>query len=264
MNNMPVNVEETTPADARKKGALALFGEKYGDKVRMVNIGGVSVELCGGTHVKNTGEIGVFRILSEAGIASGVRRIEAETSHTALLHYQYESRLLAVASEILKTHPNSLPDKIKGLLAEIKELKKENTKLQSAASGEQQGQAVTDILKNAETHNGLTLVSAKLQNYDIEALRTLSDKLKAELKSGCMLLCGVNSETGAAMFLASATDDAVEAGINCGQVVKIAATICGGGGGGKPNHAQAGGKDAAKADEALKQGLETMKKQCNN
>jgi alanyl-tRNA synthetase len=253
----PVTIIETTLEEARQRGATALFGEKYGDTVRLVDIGGASVELCGGTHVKNTGEIGVFRILSEAGIASGVRRIEAETSHTALLHYQYESGLLSVASEILKVQPAALPDKLKALLSEIKELKKEAARLQAAASGEQQEQALASILANAETHNGLTLIAAKLENYDIEALRTLSDKLKAQLKSGCILLCGTND--GAAMFLCSATDDAVKAGINCGNIIKTAATICGGGGGGRPNHAQAGGKDATKADEALKQGLAAMK-----
>ncbi|MCL2387379.1 MAG: alanine--tRNA ligase [Defluviitaleaceae bacterium] len=258
-NDLPVTIEETTPEEARRKGALALFGEKYGDTVRMVNIGNQSIELCGGTHVKSTGKIGVFRLLSENGTAAGVRRIEAETNNVAIMHYQHESRLLAEAAEALKIQPNTLPEKVKALLAENRELKRELTKIQTAAAGEQQGQAVTDILKSAETHNGFTLVAAKLQNYDIEALRQLCDKLKAELKSGCMLLCGVNSETGAAQFLASATDDAVKQGINAGQIVKQAATLCGGGGGGKPNHAQAGGKDATHADEALSQALTKMK-----
>ncbi|MCL1842249.1 MAG: alanine--tRNA ligase [Defluviitaleaceae bacterium] len=259
---LQVKTLDTTPEEARKKGALALFGEKYGTTVRMVTVGGetpVSIELCGGTHVKTTGEIGVFRILSESGIAAGVRRIDAETSNTALLHYQNESRILASAADILKTSPMEIPTKIKALLAERKELKKEITRLLSAASSEQQSRAVSDILKRAETHNEFTLIAAKLENYDIEALRQLCDKLKAELKSGCMLLCGINPETGAVQFLASATDDAVKKGINAGQIVKKAATICGGGGGGKPNHAQAGGKDATRATEALSSALTHMK-----
>ena len=257
--NLPVKKEITTPEEARQKGALALFGEKYGETVRMVNIGDKSIELCGGTHVESTGAIGLFRILSETGIASGVRRIEAETSRTALLHYQKESRALAEAAETLKTNPMDLPAKVKALFEERRELKREITKLQSAAAGEQQGLVIENILKAAETHKGFTLVAAKLENYDIEVLRNLSDKLKSELKSGCMLLCGVNNETGAAQFLASATDDAVKQGINAGQIVKQAATLCGGGGGGKPNHAQAGGKDASRANDAITQALAQMK-----
>jgi alanyl-tRNA synthetase len=225
----------------------------------MVNIGGVSVELCGGTHVKNTAAIGLFRIISETGIASGVRRIEAETGRAALARYKDESRVLAQAAEILKALPLDLPAKVKALFEERRELKKEITKIQSAAAGEQQGQILAGILNSAETYKGFTLITAKLENYDIEALRNLCDKIKAELKSGCMLLCGVNPETNAAQFLASATDDAVKGGINAGQIVKNAASICGGGGGGKPNHAQAGGKDASKADEAMTQALAQMK-----
>jgi len=261
-DGLSVTTEITTPDEARKKGAMALFGEKYGDTVRMVNIGDkkpVSVELCGGTHVKNTSEIGVFRILSETGIASGVRRIEAVTSSTAVEHYKNESRALAESAEILKTKPLDLPEKVKILFEENRVLKKELSKVQAAAVGEQQGQAVENILNAAETHNGFTLIAAKLENYDIEALRQLCDKLKTEMESGCMLLCGINNETGAAQFLASATDDAVKSGINAGLIVKKAATICGGGGGGKPNHAQAGGKDASRADEALRESLAEMK-----
>lgn len=257
--DLPVVVEETSPEEARRKGALAFFGEKYGDTVRMVNIGGESIELCGGTHVKNLGEIGAFRILSETGIASGVRRIEAETSQAALLHYQKESRVLAETADIFKVSPMELAAKVKALYAENRDLRKKVAKSQAATADEQQGKAVADIMKNAETHGGFTLLAAKLENYDMEALRQLCDKLKTEIKTGCMLLCGANNETGAVQFLANATDDAVKQGINAGQIVKNAATICGGGGGGKPNHAQAGGKDATRANEALTQALTQMK-----
>jgi alanyl-tRNA synthetase len=257
MEDFPVVTEVTTPDEARKKGAMALFGEKYGSTVRMVNIGNESIELCGGTHVKSTAAIGVFRIVSETGVASGVRRIEAETGNAAISRYQAESRALAEAAEILKTNAQELPAKVKSLFAENREMKKEIAKIQSAAAGEQQGETIETIMKSAHTHNGFTLITAKLENYDIEALRNLCDKLKTQMKSGCLLLCGVNG--GAAQFLASATDDAVKAGINAGKIVKIAAQICGGGGGGKPNHAQAGGKNAANADEALAQALIEMK-----
>ncbi|MCL1878678.1 MAG: alanine--tRNA ligase, partial [Defluviitaleaceae bacterium] len=264
--NYAVTTEETSPDDARKKGALALFGEKYGDTVRMVSIGcergseresergieregergaTISVELCGGTHVKNTVEIGLFRLLSETGIASGVRRIEAITSASAQMHYKSESTVQA--------------ENIQDLQAENRALKKEIAKIQSAAAGEAHEAALADILKSAETQGNFRLVSAKFENCDMDALRKLCDKIKAEIKSGALLLCGVNSETGAVQFLASATDDAVKAGINCGQIVKTAAQTCGGGGGGKPNHAQAGGKDASKTDAALTQAASQMK-----
>ncbi|MCL2839966.1 MAG: alanine--tRNA ligase [Defluviitaleaceae bacterium] len=254
-----VITETTTPEEARKKGATALFGEKYGDTVRMVSIGDTSIELCGGTHVKNTQAIGMFRILSENGIASGVRRIEAVTGRAAHELYTKESQILAEVAEIMKAKPEVITGRIKMLLTENKELKKEAAKAQAAATGKQQGQVAADIMKNAIIHGDFTLITAKLENYDIEALRQLSDKLKTELKSGCMLLCGVNNETKAVQFLVSATEDAVKVGIHAGQIIKEAAAICGGGGGGKPNHAQAGGKDASKANEALSAALCKMK-----
>jgi len=256
--NIPVQVTLTTPDEARKSGATALFSEKYGDTVRMVKMGDHSTELCGGTHVTSTQQIGMFKLLSEGGIASGVRRIEATTGENALQLYRDASATLAEVADICRAKPNEIVSKIETLLAENKALKKEVSQAQAAAAGEQQGEVVANLLKSAVVEKGFTLITAKLENYDIEALRTLCDKLKAELKSGCMLLCGVNAD-GAAQFLASATDDAVKAGIHAGNIVKEAAAICGGGGGGRPNHAQAGGKDASKADEALAQALEKMK-----
>ena len=243
---------------------MALFGEKYGDAVRMVKVcaededdDAVSIELCGGTHVKSTGLLGVFRIVSETGIASGVRRIEAETSRAAIQRARDESSALAEAAEILKATPQNLPEKVRALFAERKELLKEITKAKAAAAEGQQGETIEKILNAAEKVNGISLIAAKLDGYDIEALRKLGDKLKAEVKSGAILLCGVNGT--AVQFLASATEDAVSAGINAGLIVKKAATICGGGGGGKPNHAQAGGKDATRANEALTTAMEEMK-----
>ena len=256
--NHPVEIIITTPDDARQQGATALFGEKYGDTVRMVKMGGFSVELCGGTHVATTQQIGMFKLLSENGIASGVRRIEAITGYTALQHFRETAATLADVADICKVKPVELSGKVENLLVENKELKKELAKAQAAESGKEQGQVVENLLKNAVNINGFTLITAKLENYDIEALRTLCDKLKAEMKSGCLLLCGVNAD-GAAQFLASATDDAVKAGVHAGNIVKEAAALCGGGGGGRPNHAQAGGKDASKADEALASALAKMK-----
>jgi len=259
LQGLPVTVEETTPDEARKKGALALFGEKYGDTVRMVDMGGYSVELCGGTHVETTQAIGPFKLISESGIAAGVRRIEATTGHNALAIYRDAAATLAQAAEICKTNQADLLERLQALQAEIKQLKKEATRKSAEAAKEQQGNIAADIIKNAATHNNFKLIAAKLDGYDIEALRQLCDRLRAEIASGCLLLCGVNAETGAAQFMASATDDAVKAGVHAGNIVKEAAAICGGGGGGRPNHAQAGGKDASKADAALEAGLAKMK-----
>ena len=253
-----VEVTETTPENARKSGATALFGEKYGDTVRMVSMGDFAIELCGGTHVANTQEIGPFKLISESGIASGVRRIEATTGQNALALYRGAAATVQEIADLTKVKPAELVEKVAAILAENKDMKKEAAKQLAELSGKAQGQVAEDLLKNAETHNGFTLIAAKLENYDIEALRQLSDKLKGEIKSGAMVLCGVNQE-GAAQFLASATDDAVKAGIHAGQLVKEAAAICGGGGGGRPNHAQAGGKDATKASEALAQAMASMK-----
>jgi len=254
--NQPVEITETTPDKARQSGATALFGEKYGDTVRMVKMGDFSIELCGGTHVESTQQIGVFKLLSESGIASGVRRIEATTGYNAIKFLRETSATVNELTEVLRT--GDIPAQVRALVAENKQLKKDAAQKQAEASGKEQGQVAESLLKNAENYNGFTLIAAKLENYDIEALRQLCDKLKAEIKSGCLMLCGVNAE-GAAQFLSSATDDAVKSGIHAGQLVKEAAAICGGGGGGRPNHAQAGGKDAAMADDALAQSLAKMK-----
>jgi len=237
---------------------MALFGEKYGDTVRMVKMGDFSVELCGGTHVSGTQQIGMFKLLSEGGIASGVRRIEATTGQEALRLYREASATLAEVADLCKAKPNELSAKVTAMLAENKDLRKEVAKITAASNAQEQGELSANLIKNATVMNGFTLITAKLENYDIEALRNLCDKLKTEMKSGCMMLCGVNAD-GAAQFLASATDDAVKQGIHAGNLVKEAAALCGGGGGGRPNHAQAGGKDASKVDEALVQSLAKMK-----
>jgi len=256
-----IKVEEETLAleEARKRGAMALFGEKYGETVRMVSIAEKSIELCGGTHVKNTKEIGMFRIISESGIASGVRRIEAVTGQTALQLYKEESRILNQISLSLKAKPESLSEKVRALLDENKNLKKEAAKMSATVTSEKQGEIIADLINSAEDIKGFYLIVKKLENYDTHALRTFSDKLKLEVKSGVVLLCGVNNETNTAQFLAFATEDAVKQGIHAGNIVKSAASLCGGGGGGRPNHAQAGGKNINKVDEALKTALNEMK-----
>jgi alanyl-tRNA synthetase len=263
----PVTTTVTTPDEARKRGAIALFGEKYGETVRMVSIydgkEDYSIELCGGTHVGNTVELGAFKLISESGIAAGVRRIEAATSTRAITLYREAADTVAELMALLKASQAELPARITALMAENKELKKEATRQQAEALKGKTEQTAAELLNAAEDYNGITLIAAKLPGYDIEALRQLSDRIKIGTFSGCLLLAGTNPETGAVQFLASATDDVVKRGIHAGNIVKTAATLCGGNGGGRPNHAQAGGKDAAKADEALALGLAQMKGMLN-
>jgi len=263
LSALPVATMVTTPEEARKQGAVALFGEKYGDAVRMVSVGysgeAYSIELCGGTHVRNSIEIGPFKLLSESGIAAGVRRIEATTGSCAITLYREAASQLAMIAEQIKSPPAELHSRVAALMAENKELKKDAARMSAESAKGQIEEDAKGILNSAETYNGLTIIAAKLSGYDIEALRQLSDRLKASMPSGCLLLAAVNPENGAVQFIASATDDAVKNGIHAGNLVKAAATLCGGNGGGRPNHAQAGGKDASKIEEALKQGIAQMK-----
>ncbi|MCL2364407.1 MAG: alanine--tRNA ligase [Defluviitaleaceae bacterium] len=267
-----VQTLETTPEEARQAGAMALFGEKYGDTVRMVTIGGTtpnhehidnySVELCGGTHVANTSEIGAFKLISESGIAAGVRRIEAVTGYIAIDLYRAASAKVAELAELLKTPQADLTARIAALSTENRELKKAADRARAEASKGQLEDVAAKLLAEATQHNGHALITAKLDNYDIEALRNLADKIKAApafASGGCLLLAATSADS--VQFLASATDNAVKSGLHAGNIVKAAAQICGGNGGGRPNHAQAGGKDASQADAALATGLAMMKEQ---
>jgi alanyl-tRNA synthetase len=260
-----VAITETTPEEARKMGAMALFGEKYGDTVRMVSINDTtenySVELCGGTHVGNTMEIGAFKLVSESGIAAGVRRIEAVTRKRAVELFRESAAVLAEIAEQIKAPQGELPARIAALAAENKELKKAAERAKAEATKGQTEETAAALVTSAITHKGFLLITAKLEGYDIEGLRTLSDKIKAAPafleKGGCLLLAAVAADS--VQFLASASDNAVKAGIHAGNIIKAAAQHCGGSGGGRPNHAQAGGKDAQQADTALAAGLEMMK-----
>jgi alanyl-tRNA synthetase len=256
LDALNVSIAEVSLDEARRQGAMALFGEKYGDTVRMVNMGGWSVELCGGTHVNSTAQIGVFKLMSETGVSSGVRRIEAVTGAEALRVYKEAEAQLNAAALAAKTPADKLAERVAALVAENKQLKKDIAKQSSGAAD---GNTAEELFKQAEVINGMTVVIAKRDDTGTDALRELADQIKNRLTSGVLFLCAVND--GAVSFIASATDDAVKKGINCGKLVKEAAVICGGNGGGRPNHAQAGGKDASKADEALaqvKQSIETI------
>ena len=250
----PVETRVMGIEDARKTGAMALFGEKYGDEVRVVTMGS-SIELCGGTHVKNTGDIGSFRILSESGIAAGVRRIEALTSDNLTAYYKEEESELLEACQVLRTKPEELAVRIKALMEELKKVKAENESLKAKAAGDSLG----DALKDAVDVNGIKVVAAKVEAPDVNAMRTLSDDLKQKLADAVVILASVVD--GKVMLLASATDSAVAKKAMAGNIIKEIAPMVGGRGGGKPSMAQAGGTDPSGIEAALSKALEIVKNQ---
>ena len=254
-NDIAVNTAEMSIEDAKKTGAMALFGEKYGDTVRVVSMGEFSKELCGGTHVANTGIIGIFKIVSEAGVAAGVRRIEALTSKGAFDYYKKLEDELAKASAAAKTEPSKLADKVEALLAEIKALQSENQKLKDKMAKE----SVGDVLANVVEVGSYKVLPVKVNGIDMNALRNLGDDLKAKIGSGVVILA--SDLDGKVNLIVMVTDDAVSAGAHAGNIVKKIAPTVGGGGGGRPNMAQAGGKNPAGMDDALSQGVEEAKTQ---
>ena len=242
---LPVKVENMPIEEARKTGAQALFGEKYGDVVRVVNMGDYSIEFCGGTHVKNTNEIMAFKILSESGVAAGVRRIEALTSKGLIRYYDNLEKKLNEAAKVLKATPDNLAEKIAHLTAENKALHSEVESLKSKLAQDAMG----DVMDQVQEIKGVKLLAAKVDGVDMNGLRDLGDQLKGKLGEGVVLLAAVNGEK--VNLLAMATDAAQKAGAHAGNLIKAVAAIVGGGGGGRPNMAQAGGKNPAKAQEAV-------------
>ncbi len=230
--------------EARKTGATALFGEKYGEKVRVVTMGDFSKEFCGGTHVKNTGNIALFKIISESGIAAGVRRIEALTGRALREYYDKLETEINEASEAAKTDSASLVTKIEAMQEELKKLRSENESMKAKLAG----QALGDSVQEADV-KGVKLFTAKLSDVEGDALLNLGDKLKTKADSCVVLLAG--EKEGKVSLLAMATDAAVNAGAHAGNLIKELAPIVGGGGGGRPNMARAGGKDPAGIDKML-------------
>ncbi len=249
---LPVNTVVTTMDEARKAGAMALFGEKYGASVRMVSMGDYSVELCGGTHLTNTAQAGCFKILSENGVAAGVRRIEALTGEKALSYFRAEEKEMKALAASLKCTRDRLPEQVAALAAELKETRRELESLKSKMTAS----SAEDILSAAEEAGGCKILAAYKPEMDAEALKSLGDSLKEKLGECALILCGGTEKL---VFVAMATDGAVKAGAHAGNAVKAAATVAGGGGGGRPNMAQAGGKDASKANEALEAAKAVLK-----
>lgn len=250
-----IDTAEMSIEEARNKGAMALFGEKYGDVVRVVDMGGYSVELCGGAHLTNTAQAGSFKILSENGVAAGVRRIEAVTGSEALKHYQAQEEELKEISRLVKATPDKLVARVEQLMAEQKEMAKELEKLKAKMAGG----AVEDIINAKTDIKGVAVLAAEVKDLDANGMRTLGDQLKNKLGSGIVVLAG--GAAGKVNLMVMATDDAVAKGAHAGNIVKAAAAACGGGGGGRPNMAQAGGKDASKIGEALEVAKETIAQQ---
>ena len=225
--------------EARKSGAMALFGEKYGDVVRVVKMGDFSKELCGGTHVSSTGKIRCFKIVSESGIAAGVRRIEAITGSYVMDHYRNMENDLKKAAGVIKATPANLADRLEKMNAQIKSLNSEIESLRSKAASE----AVGDLKDAAVDIKGTSLIATSVPSADMNALRELADKMKEQYSDGVFVLC--SDTDGKVNLVVMATDDAVKKGAHAGNMIKQLAPMVGGGGGGRPNMAQAGGKDAS-------------------
>ncbi|WP_304509633.1 alanine--tRNA ligase [Anaerotignum sp.] len=250
-----IETAEMSIDEARNKGAMALFGEKYGDVVRVVDMGGYSIELCGGAHLQNTAQAGSFKILSENGVAAGVRRIEAVTGGEALKHYQAQEDEIKGICRLVKASPDKLVARVEQLMAEQKELTKELDKLKAKMAGG----AAEDIINSKVEMNGVAVLAAEVKDLDANGMRTLGDQLKNKLGSGIVVLAG--GAEGKVNLMVMATDDVVAKGAHAGNIVKAAAAVCGGGGGGRPNMAQAGGKNPGKIGEALEKAKEVIAQQ---
>lgn len=236
---IPVQTQVMNIEEAKKSGAMALFGEKYGESVRVVSMGGFSTELCGGTHVQNTGTITAFKILSESGVAAGVRRIEALTGNGVFAYYKKLEEQLENAAKAVKASPAALVEKCEHLMAELKALQSENESLKSKAAKE----ALGDVMNQVEEVKNVKLLAAAVEGVDMNGLRELGDQLKEKLSGGVVVLASATE--GKVNLIAMATEKAMEQGAHAGNLIKGIAGLVGGGGGGRPNMAQAGGKNPA-------------------
>lgn len=239
--------------DAKKTGAKALFNEKYGDTVRVVCMGDFSKEFCGGTHVSNTGLINSFKIVSESGVAAGVRRIEALTGNGVFAYYKDIEKKYNDICKAAKATPANVEEKIAHMQAEIKSLNSEIDSLKNKAANE----ALGDVLNQAEDVNGVKFLAVKLNDVDMNELRNLSDDLKSKIGSGVVVLASAMGSDKVNLIV-TATDDIVKAGVHAGNIIKSAAPCVGGGGGGRPNMAQAGGKNPAGIEKAFETAKETL------
>ena len=253
--NLNVATNVMTIEEAKKTGAMALFGEKYGETVRVVQMGDYSTELCGGTHVANTGVINVFKILSENGVAAGVRRIEALTGKGVFNYYKEMEARVEAAAKALKTTPANLVERCEHVMAEMKALASENESLKSKAAKD----ALGDVMNKVVGVKGVKLLAASVDGVDMNGLRDLGDQLKEKLGEGVVVL--LSNMDGKVNIIAMATDAALKAGAHAGNLIKGIAALVGGGGGGRPNMAQAGGKNPAGIEAAIAETVKVLEGQ---
>ncbi len=255
LDSYSVDVKEMPIDEAKKLGAMALFGEKYGDTVRVVKVEDYSIELCGGTHIKNTAQAGLVKVLGESGVAAGVRRLEALTGEAAISYYSDKERQLNEVAQALKASPADAIKKVDTLSQELKAYEKELEQLKNKlVSG-----AADDVLSNAAEISGVKVVTARFDQLDMEGLRNTGDMLKNKLGSGVVVLG--SSYGDKVSFVVTATKDVLGKGVHSGNIIKEVAKVAGGGGGGRPDMAQAGGKDISKIDEALKKAFSVIESQ---
>ena len=255
--NAPVRWDEMPIEEALAQGAMALFGEKYADVVRLVSVESISKELCGGTHASASGDIGLFKVVHEGSVAAGVRRIEAVTGPGALAHVRKEEDELARVGEILKAPPLQAAENVERLLEEQKKLERELQTLRRRKAREE----TQDLLSKARDIGGTRAVIAQVSESDPKVLRELVDTFKGKLKSGIVVLAA--DADGKAALAAGVTKDLTDR-FHAGEILKEAALVVGGKGGGRPDMAQAGGKDVAKLDAALKKAVEVIERAAGN
>ena len=244
-DSISVQIENKAIDEAKAMGAMALFGEKYGDIVRVVQVGDYSLELCGGCHVPNTSVIGLFKIVSESGIGAGTRRIEAVTGKAAYQLMNDQVGLLKEAAAKVKSNPRDLVGRVEGLLEEIRNLQRENDSLSTKLGNIEAG----NLVDRVQNINGVNVLAAKVNATDMNNLRAMVDDLKQKLESAVIVLASPQGEK--VNIIAGVTKDLIAKGHHAGKLVKEVATICGGGGGGRPDMAQAGGKDASQIEKHL-------------
>lgn len=245
LKGLPVITREQSLKEAQEQGVTGLFDEKYGETVRAVSMGDYSQELCGGTHVSNTGQIGLFKIVSEAGIASGTRRIEALTGINVYLYLNHMEEELDQVASLIKANRQNLKDRAKGLIEESKEKDREISRLKDRLSAN----IADEILAQAKEVKGVRLITHISSDLDMNGLRNLGDELKSRLGSGVVVLGSTGGDK--VSLVAMATKDVTALGVHSGNIVKAVAQATGGSGGGRPEMAQAGGKDKSKLPEAM-------------
>lgn len=255
LESLNITCENMSINDAKNKGAMALFGEKYGDEVRVVSMGDYSIELCGGTHLTNTSQIGMFKILSEGGVAAGVRRIEAITGRAVYNYLKEKEEVISNVCSNLKTKEDSLSQKVTSLIEENKSLSKELHDMKTKMSL----QAIDSVLDSKVDVNGVNLITTKFEGMDMNTLKEVADNLRDKLVSGVVVLANIVDDK--LNLVVTSTKDAVDKGVHCGNIVKAIAQVAGGKGGGRPNMAQAGAPDVSKVDEALNHASEVLKSQ---